>query len=305
MPTWKKLGLIFAPGRSEWMVSHAQNPFPEQIDEHIFKIHFSGRDKFNQARGGHVIIDIREPNKTLDVYKLPTLDLGKLGCFDDSGVMPSSIVSANNTQYMYYTGWTQAKKVPFLFFIGLAASGDGGKSYERISSAPVIGRNFHDPYLTAAPWVLRENDLWRMWYVSCTGWEGEAYSKSVKHYYRIKYAESVDGISWKTGDTICIDYSGDEYAIARPVVYRKDGLYRMWYCYRGGSSAYKAGYAESQDGFTWNRKDDDAGIDVSVSGWDSEMICYPCVFEHQGSQYMLYNGNDYGRTGFGLAVLEA
>jgi hypothetical protein len=47
-----------------------------------------------------------------------------------------------------------------------------------------------------------------------------------------------------------------------------------------------------------------AGIDVSNTGWDSEMICYPCVFEHKGTKYMLYNGNGYGRTGFGLAVME-
>ena len=46
------------------------------------------------------------------------------------------------------------------------------------------------------------------------------------------------------------------------------------------------------------------GIDVSKNGWDSEMICYPYVFDHKGKRYMLYNGNGYGKTGFGLAVLE-
>ncbi len=34
------------------------------------------------------------------------------------------------------------------------------------------------------------------------------------------------------------------------------------------------------------------------------MICYPFIFDHKGKRYMLYNGNDYGKTGFGLAVLE-
>jgi len=79
----------------------------------------------------------------------------------------------------------------------------------------------------------------------------------------------------------------------------------MWYCYRGGTDMYRAGCAESKDGIDWERKDAEAGIDVSESGWDSEMICYPCVFEHKGQRYMLYNGNDYGRTGFGLAILES
>ena len=44
-------------------------------------------------------------------------------------------------------------------------------------------------------------------------------------------------------------------------------------------------------------------IDVSNDGWDSEMICYPYVFDHKGKRYMLYNGNDYGKKGFGLAIL--
>ena len=45
-------------------------------------------------------------------------------------------------------------------------------------------------------------------------------------------------------------------------------------------------------------------IDVSPGGWDGEMIGYPCVFEHRGRRYMLYNGNRYGATGFGAAIEE-
>jgi len=76
----------------------------------------------------------------------------------------------------------------------------------------------------------------------------------------------------------------------------------MWYSYRGTS--YRIGYAESDDGRAWRRQDGLAGIDVSADGWDSEMIEYPFVFLHRGQHFMLYNGNDYGRTGFGLAVLD-
>jgi hypothetical protein len=79
--------------------------------------------------------------------------------------------------------------------------------------------------------------------------------------------------------------------------------YRMWYSYRG--DAYRIGYAESVDGLEWERRDAGAGIDVSADGWDSQMIEYPCVFEHGGDSLMLYNGNGYGATGIGLAVLES
>jgi hypothetical protein len=35
------------------------------------------------------------------------------------------------------------------------------------------------------------------------------------------------------------------------------------------------------------------------------MQCYPHVFQLDGAVYMLYNGNEFGRAGFGMAILEA
>jgi hypothetical protein len=55
---------------------------------------------------------------------------------------------------------------------------------------------------------------------------------------------------------------------------------------------------------SWVRDDEQAGIDVSCKGWDSKMQCYPHTFTLDGQVFMLYNGNEFGRTGFGLAVLD-
>jgi hypothetical protein len=140
-----------------------------------------------------------------------------------------------------------------------------------------------------------------MWYLSCTEWLIE--NGTPKHKYHIKYAESLDGIEWKHRGDVAIDFKdSEEYAISRPSVMKDADRWRMWYSYRG--DRYRIGYAESSDGVSWTRLDGTAGIDASPSGWDSEMIEYPFVFDHRGSRYMLYNGNDYGRSGFGLAVLE-
>jgi hypothetical protein len=210
---------------------------------------------------------------------------------------------------MYYTGWSQGRATPFTFFIGLMMSSDGGKTYTRYSKAPVLGRSFHDPYLTCSPFVIKENNKWRMWYVSGTGWDGTyqlalpGAPVKMKHFYHLKYAESKDGIHWDNNGQVAIDYRDkDEYAIARPILLKDQELYKMWFCYRGGTDTYRGGYAESKDGIEWSRKDQDIGLDVSATGWDSEMVCYPCVFKHKGKSYMLYNGNDYGRTGVGLAI---
>ncbi len=301
---WIKKGLIIKPGQFDWNVTHAQNPFPEKVENDIYRIHVAGRDKFNRSRGGFAVIDMNNPSEVLEMTSEPYLDLGEMGCFDDCGAMPSCIVDVNKEKYLYYLGWTQTKVVPFLFFIGLAISSDGGKSYERYSKAPVFGRKKNDPYLTAMPSIILENGIWRMWYVSCTGWEKLPDNK-LKHYYHIRYAESRNGIDWESDGTVCIDFGEDEYAIARPQVYKENGIYKMWYCHRGGERTYRAGYAESGDGISWKRKDDEVGIDVSESGWDSFMICYPWVFEHKNKKYMLYNGGvNYGENGTGLAVLD-
>jgi len=83
----------------------------------------------------------------------------------------------------------------------------------------------------------------------------------------------------------------------------------MWYCYRGSigyredpSESYRIGYAESSDGVGWQRHDEAAGIERSESGWDSEMLAYPSIYDHRGSRHLLYNGNGFGVSGIGHAV---
>jgi hypothetical protein len=45
----------------------------------------------------------------------------------------------------------------------------------------------------------------------------------------------------------------------------------------------------------------DPEIKPSHEGWDSQMLCFPYVIETRSGRYLFYNGNDYGRTGFGVA----
>lgn len=296
---WAKLGLIFPPPADlSWMVSHAAIPVVEPVGQR-HRVYFAGRDARDRARIGSFELDMSVPGAIGGVTKAPILDLGPLGAFDDSGVTPSCLVEHEGRKYLYYTGWSLGVAVPFYLFVGLAVSDDGGRTFSRVSAGPILERNDTDPYLTASPWVLVEQGRWRMWYVAGSRWEPG--SGRPHHYYHIRYAESLDGLHWIRGGTVCIDYAYPaEHAISRPCVVNDGDRYRMWYACRGVS--YRIGYAESVDGIRWERRDDEAGIDVSESGWDSEMVAYPCVFDHSGHRYMLYNGNGYGRTGIGLAV---
>lgn len=300
---WRKLGRIWAPGgQHPWIWSHAAVPIAQHLEADRYRIYFSSRDAQNRSQTGYLDVNLREPSKILALGSAPVLRFGEPGTFDDSGAMASWITANGDEQYLYYIGWNLGVTVPFRNSIGLAISRDNGQSFAKYSKGPLLDRTPVDPYFLASSCVLRQEDVWRMWYLSCVGWEFE--QGKPRHRYHIRYAESRDGLNWIREGRVCIDFNSDaEYAISRPSVLYEGGIYRMWYSHRG--IRYRIGYAESEDGLTWQRKDGQAGIDVSATGWDSEMIEYPFVFSHNGTQYMLYNGNDYGRTGIGLAVSDS
>lgn len=298
---WRKLGVVYrSPGDRYWLRSHAAVPIAEHIDGDLFKIYFSSRDGSNQSYTGYVVVDITRPKNILEQSESPVLSPGTLGAFDDSGAMATWLVAHKDTRFLYYIGWNLGVTVPFRNSIGLAIS-KNGEPFRRCFDGPILDRTTVEPYFVASCCVLPGNDKWRMWYLSCTGWSTR--DGKPEHHYHIKYAESLDGIAWERRGLVAIDYlDASEYAISRPSVVRDWDRWRMWYSCRG--SSYRIGYAESQDGVCWARHDSESGIDVSDSGWDSSMIEYPFVFDHEGSRYMLYNGNGFGKSGFGLAILE-
>jgi hypothetical protein len=298
---WIKRGLLFtAPGDLPWARTHAALPIVEPLSGAQVRVYFSARDERSRAQIGRASLDLDAADQRPEIDAEPVVRLGPRGTFDDSGATGGCLVLVGGRQYLYYSGWRLPGDVPFVFFVGCAISTDGGRSFEKVSAAPVLGRTSVDPYLTASPSILIEGGVWRMWYVSGTGWSAD---ERPEPNYLIRYAESTDGIAWQTTGHVCVGYSyPGEHAIARPHVIKDGSLYRMWFSHRG--VAYRIGYAESNDGLEWARRDDQAGITTSSEGWDSEMVCYPWVGDVGGVRRMLYNGNGYGRTGIGQAVLE-
>lgn len=299
---WVKRGLIFKPeGQYEWLTSHAMLPVADHIDDDLYRIYFSGRDTLNRSLTGYIVIDITNPQKILAISPDPILNLGSLGAFDDNGVSPTWIVNHQGEKYLYYFGWNKASLVRAAEVSGLAISKDGGESFQRYSRAPVIDRTDAEPYqILVISCIIIENGVWRMWYDSADQWQTPELPR-----YNIKYAESTNGIDWVRKGIVSVNYkSDDESRVSRASVIKEDNLYKMWHCYAINSGGYQMGYAESEDGYQFERKDDRLTIQVSASGWDSEMVCYPNVFTHKGQKIMLYCGNGYGRSGFGMAVMD-
>jgi len=298
---WIKLGPVFSTDNNHpWMASHAANPVAEHLYENVFRLYFSCRDQDSRAHIGYAEVDIKPPFSVLKIAEEPLLAPGEIGTFDDSGVSLSCIRQISGRKFLYYLGWNLGVTVPWRNSIGLAIYDPGTRTFQRHSKAPLLDRNDVDPYSISYPFVLENGGIYRMWYGSNLRWGKD--QEEMAHV--IKYAESDDALHWKRQGIIALNFKGEsEYAMSRPCVLKEDGIYKMWYSYRGAS--YRIGYAESRDGVEWERKDEEVGIDVSDSGWDSEMIEYPFVFDHDNERYMFYNGNGYGKSGVGLAVLES
>lgn len=301
---WEKLKNVFCPQNNhDWMISHAANPFAEKIEDNIFRIYFTCRDKENKSYIAYVDVDIEDNFNVINIADKPVLIPGEIGLFDDSGVVMSFLINAGQKKYLYYLGWNLKVTVPWLNTIGLAIWSEERNIFEKYSRVPIMDRSEEDPFTISYPSILFDNGIFRMWYGSNLKWGKTQYEMA----HVIKYADSIDGIHWNRTDNIHINLMyPNEYALSKPFVIKKDGTYQMWYSYRANNkiTTYRIGYAESADGNIWVRKDDMAGIDVSKKGWDSEMISYPYIFEHKDATYMLYNGNGYGKTGFGVALLH-
>ena len=275
------------------------------VKEDCVRVFFGSRDHLNRSFIGWLEFDPRDRDLTNVVRSCePALSLGELGCFDDNGVMPCSLVAVGNSLYLYYVGWNPRSTTRFSFFSGLAISTDGGSTFSRYSRAPLLERTANEPFVNASPMVLRDDGIYRMYYVSGEGWVNPDLPR-----YNIKYAESFDGISWDRNGYVAIDFSyPGEHALARPVVVKESGVYKMWFSAKGSDyfkdKNYGFGYAESVDGKNFVRADEYANFSVSERGWDSEMVCYGYPFEFKSKRYMIYNGNEYGRDGFGLAIAD-
>jgi hypothetical protein len=295
---WRRLGHIFnAGGEHPWMLTHAANPVAVPMRGHIHRFYFSTRDAQNRSSVAWIEVDLREPQRILRRADRPVLSPGEIGSFDDSGCSIGCIFRRQDKIWLYYMGWNLGVTVPWRNSIGLAISADDGESFMRVSRAPIMDRSDIDPFTLSYPWVIEEPGGLRMWYGSNLAWG----AKSGDMNHVIKSAASHDGIAWdRDGKVAIIPADASEYAFARPCVVRDRGLYRMWYAFRGDT--YRIGYADSVDGQNWARGP--SGFDLGCDDWDNQSAAYPCVFDHAGRRYMLYCGNGYGRTGFGLAVLE-
>ena len=301
---WKKLGHIFKPDQfPNWAAHSALQPTPILIDDRI-RVYCGFRDEAGTSRVGYVDLDAADPSRVVAVSSRPVLDVGKPSAFDQDGVVPCAIVRRGDQLFLYYAGYLKGEAIRFQVFGGLATSSDGGETFARYSEQPVLGETDEAPLFRVLHSVIPENGKWRAWYGAGSRFEqGKTKTLPV---YNIRSMESADGIVFPNSGTVAVDIQANEHRVGRPYVVKTSDRYLMFFGSGSEEVPYTLTYATSSDGLTWERHGEIAGLGLSNSGqWDSQMMAYPAVISAYGKTYMLYNGNDYGRAGFGCAELAS
>lgn len=317
---WHKLGLVFDPSQHllpAGCYDFAQSPQTLVLSDRV-RVYFSTRSVDEQGKFlSHVAyVDMsRDMLTVMDVSRHEVVSLGGLGTFDEHGIFPFNVLSRpeRGEVWGYTTGWSRRVSVSVETAIGLVISRDGGRRFERmLGPGPILGPSLHEPCLVGDAFVRRVDGLFHMWYIFGTGWRRSSPDSTPDRTYKIGHARSDDGIRWEKDEArqIVMDHLGPEECQALPTVLTLGSRHHMFFCYRQSfdfrtnpGRGYRIGHASSDDLIAWTRDDENPELTVDVDSWDAEMQCYPHVFELDGQVYLLYNGNQFGRRGFGLARL--
>ena len=300
---WIKHGVVWQPsGQDWWARSHATCPTPIRLDDGTLRVYVQCRDSGNVGRVGYVDLDPADPRRVVAVSAEPVLDIGPAGSFDDNGVLQTSVIPMPDGRlFLYYAGFELCHHIRYRLLTGLAISSDGGRTFQRHQNTPILERLSTELHFRGGPWVVREADRFRMWYVAGGGWE-TINGKSMP-IYDIRHITSADGLVWPGEGQMVLPITLDnEHGFGRPAVHKTADGYAMYYSVRKREpTQYRMGYAISPDGLDWTRLDDRINLDVADSGWDSQSIEYGCPVHINGKVWLLYNGNNFGETGFGIA----
>ncbi len=296
-------------GNPLWL-SHAQAPTVLQLPSHRWIVYFAGRDARNRSRVFAADLDPADMS-IRRVHDDPVLDLGAPGTFDEHGVGPGTAIVTGDRILLFYSGVRTCPDVPYEAGIGLAESTDGGLTFRRFVSEPLVGVSARNPFGASTPTVHRVVGGWVMWYSSFQEWRDVDGKPEL--IYDIRCARSADGLAWTPDEGPALPFAdADEGGLVRTQIMDAgpDGWLlivaaRGWRDFRAGQpQGYRLICARSADRRSWTRDPDALVIDDAGAGdWDAGMRCYPWLVEDGDRRFLFFNGNDFGRHGFGVGEL--
>jgi predicted GH43/DUF377 family glycosyl hydrolase len=301
---WVKKGFLVDSNSFEidWYKKNTMVPVPHLVSDSLLRLYVAMCDENNVGRIGYIDVNPNNPSEIIGYSKIPVLDIGEDGCFDDSGVIPSAIYEENGKTYMLYSAYQKQTKVPYTSLSGLAEISADKKTMKRIKITPLLERTEGELFIRSAAFCIKEGGTYKIYYSSGLGWTENKIKEVPK--YNIKLLESDNLLKWHSSiPKVCLKLEEDEYGLTAPNIYKNKGLYHMFYSVRSISKGYRMGYATSSNSYDWERLDSKIGLNVSPEGWDSDMVCFGNIFKYNEKTYLFYCGNHYGIGGMGYAQL--
>lgn len=278
-----------------WMASHAGYPAPILGKRGLIRVFFTARDADKRGHTGWCDVRIDNPTRVVAISSGPLFSLGPPGAFDDAGTGVGNVVRSGRELRLYYLGWNLARSVPSHNSIGMAVGNAAGSRFRRAFMGPLIDRDRFDPFTFSYPFVTRERGRWVMYYGTNHG--SLAQEKTMAH--DLTKAYSRDGIEWhRTRDRV-LGLKRGEFALARPWIIPGKNAVMMFTIY---GKRRRIGLAQKSSNGSWRRVDDD--FVPRSAGWASDDVCYASHIRAGGRDLIFYCGNEYGRTGFGVAELK-
>ncbi len=315
---WVKLGKLYDPAKNPVPfgdAGFAQSPQALELADRV-RIYFSTRTRDGSGKFlSHVAyVDFDKSfSRLMGVSQVPAIKLGGLGTFDEHGIFPFNVLDDGQRILGFSTGWNRRASVSTDAAVGLSVSTDQGATFMKLGAGPVLAASLNEPFLVGDAFVKVLNSTYHMWYICGVRWIQGDNGAAPERVYKIAHAVSSDAIEWQREDRqIIVDVLGSDECQALPSVVWQDGCYHMLFCFRPATDfranparSYRIGHASSVDLRHWVRDDRLWNLSLSRVGWDSEMLCYPHLFQLGSQVYLLYNGNNFGREGFGLARLDS
>ena len=295
--------------------THAQSPQLLKVGG-VNRVYFSSRPlvKNGEMPTTKVLYVDYDPDlkEIIDYSREPVLGPSIIGAYDEHGIFPFHITKINNRLLGYISGWSRRISVSVETAIGLSESFDNGQTFQRLGDGPIIAASLDEPFLVGDPFIVSNEGKLFMYYIAGADWKETEAESELQRVYKIRMAVSSDGEKWKPEKrNLLNDVLGVDECQALPSVAKFGQISTMAFCYRemsnfrkNGKNAYRIGFAQSSDFLNWSRSDHLFQISDHESGWDEGMRCYPNINILNGRTAILYNGNDFGKHGFGLAIEE-
>jgi hypothetical protein len=300
--TWTKFGLTYdvSAHNPHWGLTHALVPTPQVITSNQVAIYASFIDQEFRGRIGRV--DIRIDNGLPEVFKVspdPILDLGVEGSFSQYGVGMGAFWPNQINGDLYFVAFDRPKGFKFKAFTGKATFNSSTKQYEHVSDKPKFGPEMGGETIVGVHDIFEYQGLMHVLVSIGSGFE-QINGKDFPQ-YQVHLASGPNLENLKISDKPIIEAKTPIYRIGRPRITKTTKGFEILVTAGSLDGSYLPEAYYSPDLINWTRGSVESFVSKQIFDFDDKQQCYLSRFTINREEWIVYNGNHMGISGFGFA----